>query len=48
VKLTRRRLAPLAFAPWCVSPSAQAAGVTLPQAMARARELRDEARRGGD
>ncbi len=46
--LTRRRLAPLAFAPWCVTPTAHAAGVTLPQAMARARELREQAQRSGD
>ncbi len=46
--LTRRRLAPLAFAPWCVWTMAQAGGVTLQQAMARARELRDEAQRSGD
>ena len=46
--LTRRRLAPLALAPWWVPPASQAAGVTLPQAMARARELRDEAQRDGD
>ncbi len=46
--LTRRRLAPLAFAPWCVPPTAHAAGVTLRQAMARARELREQAQRDGD
>jgi tRNA(Arg) A34 adenosine deaminase TadA len=46
--LTRRRLAPLALAPWCVTPPARAAGVTLQQAMARAREMREQAQRSGD
>jgi tRNA(Arg) A34 adenosine deaminase TadA len=48
VLLTRRRLAPLAFAPWCVATAARATGATLPQAMARARELREQAQRDGD
>lgn len=49
--LTRRRFAhlvPLTVAPWCVLPAAHAAGLTLPQAMARARELRELAQRSGD
>jgi hypothetical protein len=49
VKLTRRRLAPLALALCSVAPAAHAAdNVTLRQAMARARELREEAQRAGD
>ena len=46
--LTRRRFAPLAFVASCLLTPAQAAGTTLPQAMARARALRDEAQRSGD
>jgi tRNA(Arg) A34 adenosine deaminase TadA len=48
VMLTRRRLVPLALAPWCVTPTAHAASVPLQQAMVRARELRDQTLRVGD
>jgi tRNA(Arg) A34 adenosine deaminase TadA len=48
VVLTRRRLAPVALVPWCMTPPAHAAGVALQQAMARARELREQAQRDGD
>jgi len=46
--MKRRQFAPWAAAAWSLPLTAKSGGTTLAQAMARARELRDQAQRGGD